>query len=97
MASGSIIEECYVCEEFIWEDEDYTLFQDRFIHSKCHKKAIKEATGMSNKQYENLCRLPQLEKDINDLKANLNYMIQYYKTEIEKIKSEISSYKNEGG
>lgn len=36
MASGSIIEECSICGNIIWEDEEFTFSdKNKFIHVEC--------------------------------------------------------------
>ncbi|MDI3528721.1 MAG: hypothetical protein PWQ23_540 [Thermoanaerobacter sp.] len=35
MASGGILGTCLVCEEFVWEDEDWEVAGNFIVHSKC--------------------------------------------------------------
>lgn len=35
MASGAIIRECPMCEEWIWEDEDWVIDEDVLRHEEC--------------------------------------------------------------
>ena len=35
MASGVILSECPICEELIWEDQDFTVAQGILQHREC--------------------------------------------------------------
>ena len=35
MASGVIIGNCPICNEFIWEDDDFTVMDDALKHREC--------------------------------------------------------------
>jgi hypothetical protein len=44
MASGVILNECPVCRELIWEDDDYVVEKDAIKHKKCWTSTVNMST-----------------------------------------------------
>lgn len=64
MASGCILGECPVCDELVWEDEEWIVDNDKIIHKKCKNEAnnLEKELNLLKKKIE------QLEKEIEILK-----------------------------
>lgn len=81
MASGCILGKCPLCNEWIWEDEDFIVGPKEFYHRECirgKKARVIEIYDMS-----------QLEKDINKLKENIAYCL----SEIERLENLLKDVK----
>ncbi|MGM7634185.1 DUF2175 family protein [Bacillus sp. Hm123] len=65
MASGCIVAQCELCEEHIWEGENFTVGNSGFYHNKCARKhneirfLKKKNTELSA---ENMLLLKQLDE-----------------------------------
>lgn len=67
MASGSILGECTVCNDLIWEDE-IDFVGDLMLHDRCKKAYIKGTYHMTEEQFEKLIGVNQIRKEIEELR-----------------------------
>lgn len=66
MASGAIYGSCNICDELVWEDEDFemTAFEDKpFYHKACYKGD----RALNYKNYELLSENAKLRKEVERL------------------------------
>jgi len=61
MASGCILRNCWVCDEFIWEDEPWEIIEDELVHQNC----VGKATALYRKLKALEDKLGQLETMLN--------------------------------
>lgn len=66
MASGTILEECPVCKEYVWEDEDYALIDYNghliFVHEECmpDESGVCPCCGQPVKKEEPNAKVPSV-------------------------------------
>ncbi|WP_203364704.1 hypothetical protein [Bacillus sp. REN10] len=66
MASGCIIAQCELCDDHIWEDENFAINGNGFYHNKCARKP-NEIAFLKMKNTELLAENMLIRKQLDEL------------------------------
>lgn len=95
MASGSIIDTCPVCNDFIWEDE-WRIFEDIIMHPWCVKKYLKSKHGMNESQFLRLCGAQELRQAIQDTRQVFKDSVDFYEKKLQDLDEQLARIEAEG-
>ena len=88
VASGCIMGTCPVCDENVWEDE-WRIFDDIIIHSRCTSDYLKRRHGMNESQFLRLCGAQELRKEILDTHATLKDSMDFFARKLQDLEEQL--------
>jgi len=95
MASGCIIDTCPECGELVWEDE-WRIFNDIIIHSRCVPKYTKKKYGMNEGQFLRLCGAQDLRQAIQDTRQAFKDSMDFYDEKLKGLEEQLARIETEG-